>query len=79
MWRPGSLCFLALWVHVLCAANLPTFTYFLVNVQIDAVAMALRIERAFGLDMGHELRMQLAYDIASTRARGLDVKRYPPS
>jgi plasmid maintenance system antidote protein VapI len=29
--------------------------------------MALRIEKAFGPDMDHLLRMQLAYDIARMR------------
>ncbi len=40
--------------------------------------MALRIEKAFGPDMDHLLRMQLAYDIAEIRqhSRGIDVKRY---
>src|ERR1017187_10406524 len=35
--------------------------------------MALRIETAFGPDMDHLLRMQLAYDVARTRqhARGI--------
>jgi addiction module HigA family antidote len=43
--------------------------------------MALRIEKAFGPDMDHLLRMQLAYDIAKTRehARSIDVKRYVPA
>ncbi len=42
--------------------------------------MALRIEKAFGPDMNHLLRMQLAYDVARTRkyARQIDVKRYIP-
>ena len=42
--------------------------------------MALRIELAFGPDMDHLLRMQLAYDVAETRkhARDLDVKRHVP-
>src|SRR5580700_6290415 len=31
--------------------------------------MALRIEKAFGLDMNHLLRMQLAYDVAKMRER----------
>src|ERR1700731_186703 len=30
--------------------------------------MALRIEKAFGPDMDHLLRMQLAYDVAKTRS-----------
>ena len=40
--------------------------------------MALRIEKAFGPDMDHLLRMQLAYDVAQTRnhAKNLSIKRY---
>jgi addiction module HigA family antidote len=43
--------------------------------------MALRIEKAFGPNMNHLLRMQLAYDVATTRAhaREIDVKRYLPA
>ena len=43
--------------------------------------MALRIEKAFGPDMNHLLRMQLAYDVAKTRqrARGISIKRYAPA
>ena len=43
--------------------------------------MALRIEMAFGPDMNHLLRMQLAYDVTKTRehAREIDVKRYIPA
>ena len=43
--------------------------------------MALRIEKAFGPDMNHLLRMQLAYDVAKARehAREIDVKRYVPA
>jgi addiction module HigA family antidote len=43
--------------------------------------MALRIEKAFGPDMNHLLRMQLAYDVAKTRqqARDIGVKRYVPA
>ena len=42
--------------------------------------MALRIEKAFGPDMDHLLRMQLAFDIAKMRrqARSIVVKRYTP-
>jgi antitoxin HigA-1 len=42
--------------------------------------IALRIEKAFGPDMDHLLRMQLAYDVAQTRrhSRGIAVKRYVP-
>ena len=40
--------------------------------------MALRIEKAFGPDMNHLLKMQLAYDIVKTRehASRIDVKRF---
>ena len=43
--------------------------------------MALRIEKAFGPDMDHLLRMQLAYDVAEIRqhSRVIDVKRYVSS
>lgn len=43
--------------------------------------MALRIEKAFGPDMDHLLRMQLAYDVAKTRqhAASLAIKRYVPA
>lgn len=43
--------------------------------------MALRIEKAFGPDMNHLLRMQLAYDIARARrqSRAIAVKRYVPA
>lgn len=43
--------------------------------------MALRIEKAFGPDMNHLLSMQLAYDIAKTRAcaRNISIKRYAPA
>ena len=43
--------------------------------------MALRIEKAFGPDMNHLLRMQLAYDVAKTRAhaREIDIERYVPA
>ena len=43
--------------------------------------MALRIEKAFGPDMDHLLRMQLVYDVAKTRqqASGIAVKRYVPA
>jgi addiction module HigA family antidote len=42
--------------------------------------MALRLEKAFGPDMNHLLRMQLAYDVAKTRQhfRAIAVKRYVP-
>jgi len=43
--------------------------------------MALRIEKAFGPDMNHLLRMQLAYDVAKMRehARDISIKRYVPA
>ncbi|MGB7762369.1 MAG: HigA family addiction module antitoxin [Bryobacteraceae bacterium] len=43
--------------------------------------MALRIEKAFGPNMDHLLRMQLAYDVAQTRQHSGDiaVKRYVPA
>jgi addiction module HigA family antidote len=43
--------------------------------------MALRIEKAFGPDMDHLLRMQLAYDVAKTRqhSRDIAVKQYMPA
>ncbi|MGA3210993.1 MAG: HigA family addiction module antitoxin [Terriglobales bacterium] len=43
--------------------------------------MALRIEKAFGPDMDHLLRMQLAYDVAQVRlhAREINVKRFVPA
>jgi addiction module HigA family antidote len=43
--------------------------------------MALRIEKAFGPDMNHLLRMQLAYDVAKVRqhSRKIAVKRYVPA
>jgi addiction module HigA family antidote len=43
--------------------------------------MALRIEKAFGPEMDHLLRMQLAYDVAQARQRShkIAVKRYVPA
>jgi antitoxin HigA-1 len=43
--------------------------------------MALRIEKAFGPDMDHLLRMQLAYDVAKAREHSgnIEVKRYVPA
>lgn len=43
--------------------------------------MALRIEKAFGPEMDHLLRMQLAYDVAKARerVRDLAIKRYVPA
>ena len=43
--------------------------------------MAFRIEKAFGPEMDHLLRMQLAFDVARTRAaaRGTSIRRYVPA
>jgi plasmid maintenance system antidote protein VapI len=40
--------------------------------------MALRIEKAFGPEMDHLLRMQLAYDLSKTRehAKEIWIERY---
>ena len=40
--------------------------------------MALRIEKAFGPEMDHLLRMQLAYDVCKTRefAETISIERY---
>jgi addiction module HigA family antidote len=51
----------------------------LVNGKASMTAeMALRIHKAFGPDVGHLLRMQVAYDVAqvSKRAKEIKVKRY---
>ena len=41
--------------------------------------MALRIEKAFGPDMNHLLRMQLVCDKTRKHARGIGVKPYVPA
>ncbi len=43
--------------------------------------MALRIEKAFGPEMDHLLRMQLAYDVSRTRthAKDISIERYMPA
>ena len=43
--------------------------------------MALRLEKAFGPDMDHLLRMQVAYDVAYLRNRSkkINVHRYVPT
>jgi addiction module HigA family antidote len=43
--------------------------------------MALRIEKAFGPEMDHPLRMQLAYDVSKTRerAKNISIERYVPA
>ncbi len=42
---------------------------------------SLRIEKAFGPEMDHLLRMQLAYDVSRTRAHAADlsIERYVPA
>jgi addiction module HigA family antidote len=54
----------------------------LVNGKAALTAeMALRIQKAFGPDVDHLLRMQVAYDVAQIRkrAREIKVKRYRPA
>lgn len=47
----------------------------LVNGKSDLTAeMALRIHKAFGPDVDHLLRMQVAYDVAKIRKRAKDIK-----
>ena len=43
--------------------------------------MALRIEKAFGPEMDHLLRMQLVYDVSKTRehAKDISIERYVPA
>ena len=36
--------------------------------------MALRIHKAFGPDVDHLLRMQVAYEVAQVRKRSKDIK-----
>ena len=51
----------------------------LVNGKAALTAeMALRIQKAFGPDVDHLLRMQVAYDVAQIRkrAKAIKVKRY---
>jgi addiction module HigA family antidote len=51
----------------------------LVNGKAALTAeMALRIHKAFGPDVDHLLRMQVAYDVAQVRKRAkeIKVKRY---
>ena len=51
----------------------------LINGKSNLTAeMALRIHKAFGPDVDHLLRMQVAYDVAQIRKRAktIKVKRY---
>src|SRR5450755_3864174 len=52
----------------------------LLNAKADLSGqMALRIEKAFGVKMDTLMRMQSAYDIASTRAREKSIRIRPYS
>ena len=47
----------------------------LVNGKAALTAeMALRIHKAFGPDVDHLLRMQVAYEVAQVRKRSKDIK-----
>lgn len=53
----------------------------LLNAKADLSGeMALRFEKAFGVDMETLMRMQNSYDIAETRSRAkkINVERYEP-
>ena len=53
----------------------------LLNARADLSGdMALRFEKAFGVDMDTLMRMQNSYDIAQTRSRAnkIRVQRYRP-
>lgn len=53
----------------------------LLNAKADLSGdMALRFEKAFGVDMETLMRMQNSYDIAQTRGRAkkIHVERYQP-
>ena len=53
----------------------------LLNAKADLSGdMALRFEKAFGIDMETLMRMQNSYDIARTRSRAkkIHVERYKP-
>ena len=53
----------------------------LLNAKADLSGdMALRFEKAFGVDMETLMRMQNSYDITQTRSRAKDihVQRYEP-
>ena len=54
----------------------------LLNAKADLSGeMALRFEKAFGVDMDTLMRMQNSFDIAQTRgkAKKIHVERYEPS
>lgn len=53
----------------------------LLNAKADLSGeMAMRFEKAFGVDMDTLMRMQNSYDIAETRSRAknIQVERYEP-
>lgn len=60
--------------------SLPTLSS-LLNAKADLSGdMALRFEKAFGVDMDTLMRMQNSYDIAQTRSRAkkINVERFEP-
>lgn len=65
--------------RALCVSR-PTLSS-LLNARADLSGeMALRFEKAFGVDMDTLMRMQNSYDIAQTRnrAKEINVERYKP-
>lgn len=58
-----------------------TLSYLLHGKSALTPDWSLRIEKAFGPQMDHLLRMQLAYDVSRTRARAKDlsIERYVPA
>jgi addiction module HigA family antidote len=58
----------------------PTLSSLLNGKAALSGEMALRFEKAFGVDMGTLARMQCSYDIAETRSRAnsIRVDRYVP-
>ena len=53
---------------------------FYADDDVEGAARMADIEKAFGPDMDHLLRVQLAYDVAKVRqrARGITIERYVP-
>ena len=65
--------------RILCVSR-PTLSS-LLNARADLSGeMALRFEKAFGVDMDTLMRMQNSWDIARTRRRGKEIRveRYEP-
>ena len=56
----------------------PTLSHLLNGRAALSPEMAIRIEKAFGPNMEHLMRMQWAYDLAHARAKAdqIHVKRY---